>query len=200
MGKASRRKRMFRTGAQVYTGRLPTTISRRELIMGFAVLLLLLGWVGYLLAGEAGKVWTATTSAGWPSARGEVLGGRVEAVPFGQGRWERNTFRPVVSYRYRVAGREYNGATYRLHPPTLDTRAEAERVVASYALGSSATVFYNPDAPGEAYLAASFLTARDYLALVVLGVFFALLLGLVALGLLPDHRPLRLHRAGRSAV
>ncbi len=199
MGKASRRKREFRTGAQIYAGRLPTTISRRELFMGLAVLLLALGWVGYLLVGEAGKVWTVTVSAGWPSVQGEVLGSRVETVSVGQGRWERGAFRPVVSYRYRVFGREHSGATYRLHPATLDVRAEAERAVAPYAAAGGVTVFYNPDAPGEAYLAASFLTGRDYLALVVLGVFFALLLGLAALALLPAPGPLRLHRAGRSA-
>ncbi|GAB4201347.1 MAG: hypothetical protein OHK0022_23290 [Roseiflexaceae bacterium] len=196
MGKASRRKRMFRTGEQVYAGPVPRVTSPRDLLIGMVLLILLLGWVGYLLFGEVSKVWTVTTSADWPAVQGEVLGRRVEQVSGSRGR---AFFHPVVEYRYSVGGRTYSSATYRLNPRAADGPDEAERLIAPYTAGSRVQVFYNPDAPGEAYLVPGFLTGRDYLALAVSAVMFVLLLAITVLVLLPEPKPLRLRKAGRSA-
>lgn len=195
MGRASRRKRLYRTGDTPFVAPAYRSISRRDALFGTVLLLLLLGWVGYLLFDTVGRFRSVAVSVGWPTVQGEVLGRRVEAVSGWRGR---TFFHPLVSYRYRVDGQGYDSTTYRLHPQAAEDRVEAERLIAAYTTGSPVRVFYNPNAPGEAYLAASFLTSRDYIGLAVLVVSFVFLLAITLLVCWPEPMPLRLRKAGRS--
>ncbi|MBV0903806.1 DUF3592 domain-containing protein [Haloarcula salina] len=83
-------------------------------------------------------------------------------------------YRPNVTYTYRVEGRTYTGRDVAFGSD-VDTnqRDRAARVLANYAEGSPVTVRYDPDDPGDAYLAQRF----DFFPVGVLVALGLLLLG-----------------------
>jgi hypothetical protein len=90
--------------------------------------------------------------ARWPSVRGRVTAGAVVAgTTFDDGS---PAYYPVITYRYVVAGREYEGKRRTLINVGVGglLRGAAQQVVARYPVGSEVTVFYDPANPGEAVL------------------------------------------------
>ncbi|MFU1779821.1 DUF3592 domain-containing protein [Haloarcula japonica] len=95
-------------------------------------------------------------------------------------------FRPNVTYTYRIEGQTYTGHDIAFGTDTdTNQRDRATRVLSNYDDGSSVTVRYDPDAPGDAYLVQRF----DFFPAGVL-----IALGLLLLGdaLTPRTRWLRL--------
>lgn len=95
----------------------------------------------------------ARESAGWPSVEGEILqSGLDEQISSGTtGRGSR-TYQPVVRYRYRVGGTDFDGQRVALGEYATAARADAEAVVQRYAVGRRVPVHYRPDAPATAVL------------------------------------------------
>jgi Protein of unknown function (DUF3592) len=91
-------------------------------------------------------------SARWPVAEGRVTGGRIEIIEVARGkslirRYE--TYLPVVSYAYEVAGTRCSNDI----PATrFKNREEAEEVLRSYPVGTPLQAHYDPDDPGTADL------------------------------------------------
>jgi hypothetical protein len=79
----------------------------------------------------------------WPTVDGVVTASFV-----GEGK----LYRPEVQYRYRVAGGTYDGRSH-LNAPGFGGKTRRHEVaiksIAEYPPGSSVTVHYNPQAPGE---------------------------------------------------
>ncbi len=116
------------------------------------------------LAGGVGVLWLSQYFAGlrrqraaraWPTAQGQILHARLreEQDPSLEGDRTETVWVPQVTYRYWVAGREYQGHALTLQqPPTFSTRRRAEQFLAHYRPGQRVTVYYNPLFPLDAVL------------------------------------------------
>lgn len=110
--------------------------------------------LGYLLIGSAlmlffllayPKYQIARDSLAWPSVEGTVVSSSVEKRHNG----DTNTYRADVRFAYIVDGREYvSNQLYLMSPHSYTSRRwKVMDTVASYPLGTSVTVFYNPNTP-----------------------------------------------------
>lgn len=106
---------------------------------GFACLFMMIG---------AGMAWSqAAKLGGWLPVTATVAGGEVTVNRDSDG----DTYTPVVHFTYRVGGVEHTAHT----PQPLEISGDhgsAQRVVARFTPGQQVTAWYNPAAPGEAYL------------------------------------------------
>ena len=111
--------------------------------------------VAFCLVGAAivvFAVWSlirAWQSEHWPQAIGTVVSSRVDEY------YSKGTlmYRPEISYRYSVSGREYvAGRRVFGGDAGLNWRGPAEEIVARYAPNTNVPVRYNPVKPGEAVL------------------------------------------------
>jgi hypothetical protein len=91
-------------------------------------------------------------SARWPVAEGRVTGGRIEVIEVARGKSAIRTYEtylPVVSYAYEVAGTRCSNDIPAIR---LKSREEAEEVLRSYPVGAPVRAHYDPDDPGMAVL------------------------------------------------
>jgi hypothetical protein len=91
-------------------------------------------------------------SARWPVAEGRVTGGRIEIIEVARGKSlirTYETYLPVVSYAYEVAGARCSNDIPAI---TLKNREEAEEVLRAYPVGTPLQAHYDPDDPGTAVL------------------------------------------------
>ncbi len=83
--------------------------------------------------------------AGWREVSGTILKSEV--------RWEGEFYRPIVEYRYEVAGRSYRGDTIVRGPLIqFNWKGPARRLVARFPVGASVTVYVDPANPWGASL------------------------------------------------
>ena len=103
---------------------------------------------GLILAGRLTLRRGAETKA-WPAVEGVVLDSAIAADRDGG----RQRFRPVVRYRYEVAGQRYEGSRIQSAVKQgFRKYTRARRVLDRYRAGSAIKVHYNPSRPGMAVL------------------------------------------------
>jgi hypothetical protein len=79
------------------------------------------------------------------------------------------SYYPEVHYQYQVMGTEYQGNQIAFGPKVGGNRSRAEKKIAKYPVGSSLTVYYQPDNPDIAVLERSLSNL-----LLVMGIIFFL--------------------------
>ena len=106
------------------------------------IVLVLLGAIGILTAAVA---WSLVRKQfGWDSVSGTVCASKVHF------NWERYEARIEYTYSYR--GRAFRGQKVRSLSISVNWRAPAQKDVEKYPLGSTVTVFVNPENPWDAVL------------------------------------------------
>jgi hypothetical protein len=98
------------------------------------------------------QYWSTRASAGWPVAEGRVTGGRIDTIEVARGKSAISTYEtylPVVTYTYEVAGAAYSNGIPAI---TLKTREQAEEVLRSYPAGTPVRTHYDPEDPCTAVL------------------------------------------------
>ncbi len=86
----------------------------------------------------------------WPATRGVVTFSSIREHIFfdtDSTKSQGMTYEPLVEYAYSVDGREYGTLTS--FGPPVKKRTEAEEVISHFAPGTSVTIHYNPENPGE---------------------------------------------------
>ena len=128
--------------------------TRKQLgffLLGFGAFLGVCGWS---MINQAKKsVYEIDT---WTRARATVVSAEVESDT------ARNTsstgpsmvtvYRPAVTYRYTIEGREYSSDRYTVMDPQRRDMGEVREIVESYAAGKEVTAYVNPEDPSEAVL------------------------------------------------
>lgn len=113
-----------------------------------AVLLLLLftlaAWS--MFVGELGDLVRGFSSRKWPHTSGVVLSSGVDSTPGSSVHWY-----PVITYRYRVDGDEYDSNVIAFHslsgPHVGSNRDEAQKFADQYEEGAAVDVYYDPQDP-----------------------------------------------------
>lgn len=108
-----------------------------------ALVVLGIGCVGVLTVGLLRRVRRAP-AASWACTRGTVLSSTVQVTNGNRSRHEK----PLVLYRYQVAGSEFQGNRVRLRRVT----DPATQVVDRYPAGARVEVFYDPANPAASVL------------------------------------------------
>jgi hypothetical protein len=86
----------------------------------------------------------------WPTTQGTVVSSKLHASTSGRGKrsWE-----VLAQYEYRIDGAVHRSGMIGYYTHTsFDDKADAEELVARYALGSQVVVHYDPTAPDRAVL------------------------------------------------
>ena len=86
----------------------------------------------------------------WPSTTGVVLSSSVQVRRTNRSRSEY----PLVVYQYEVNGKSYQSQRVKASDKFMSVRisGEAQATVARYPVGSSVTVYYDPNTPSESAL------------------------------------------------
>jgi hypothetical protein len=113
--------------------------------------ILILGGLGIFLyrrSRQSNVARQATQS--WPSTTGTVLASSIQIQRTGRSRSEI----PAVVYQYQVNGQSYQSHTIRAGEQYFNVRmaGQAQATVARYLIGTTVTVYYNPENPGQAAL------------------------------------------------
>jgi len=117
--------------------------QKRKDIFQWAIVLLVISF--FLAIFPLYKVLTLPSIEKWPRTEGQIVESRMPLFSSG------NKVTPIIKYRHIVNGSEYFSGEIRWIG-VVWTRSEAEQVVSKYQVGKTATVFYNPNNPQEAYL------------------------------------------------
>ncbi len=90
------------------------------------------------------------SSQSWPSTTGTVIKSRVEV----RGGSNTTHVDPKIVYEYQVSGQQYQADQIRVDARhrVFQVSPDAYAVVDRYPVGTSVTVYYNPDNPAEAGL------------------------------------------------
>lgn len=165
-------------------------MSRFQVVLGLIGAFLLGGLC--LLGCGLQLAWHGWQSAGWPTVTGTIINSSVMArtsstTTRNVGKENRvaserettrigTVFYPEISYRYEVSGRRFEGTRLTI-AEGIDSsnRADAEAIVARYAVGSTVTVFYSPHDNTLAVLQSG--VSEGTKALVVLGLAWSLVFG-----------------------
>jgi hypothetical protein len=109
-----------------------------------------------LLIGTIIVIWTtwnvvsALLSRGWPHVTGTIVVSDLQRETDTDGG---HTYRPEVTYRYMVAGKEFVASRVAFGDGiSFGRSAPAVRIVRRYRAGTSVIVHFNPHEPGEAVL------------------------------------------------
>ena len=167
--KRSRGNRRLRTAAAIAWGRVGPTGNRRARLYRYLAdrsparrrasiaILRVLG--GLFVLGSAWGIWAvvedsrwAIRSAGWPVGRGVILAGSVEGQ---RGRYY-TTYRILLSYRYKVGDRYFDGSrvNFEGQNDTYYLRSEATARLLDYPVGTPVAVRYDPADPRRCCLEA----------------------------------------------
>ncbi|HDL90567.1 MAG TPA: DUF3592 domain-containing protein [Thermodesulforhabdus norvegica] len=76
-------------------------------------------------------------------------------------------WKPSITYRYRIGGKEYESSRYTIMPYESTDYNKIASIVSSYPIGSTCTVYVNPDNPSEAVLSRS--DQKPSMLLVIIG-------------------------------
>ncbi|MHC4476905.1 MAG: DUF3592 domain-containing protein [Planctomycetota bacterium] len=80
----------------------------------------------------------------------EVISAEIRPVFSKDKRKKVSTYKPLVTYTYRVSGKKYT--CNKVTPIAKSGRRWAREVVRDYTPGKTVTAYYDPDEPGEAFL------------------------------------------------
>lgn len=81
-----------------------------------------------------------------------VVASRVASSRSGSGTTRTTTYRPEITYRYTVDGREYTSRTYHFMGVGQGSHAAAAGIVDRYPVGGKVTAYYDPRRPSVAIL------------------------------------------------
>lgn len=84
----------------------------------------------------------------WPTAQGKVLDSRLREVHDADGK----TWEVYILYEYLVNGESYRSDVWRLQAGSSSFTGAAQKTIARYPIGSTVTVYFNPEAPADAML------------------------------------------------
>jgi len=143
-----------------------TWVARFVIGLVFAVIGLFSCWVGisaYLKDQQARH---------WPATTGRIMYSSVVESSDSDGN---TTYNPVIQYSYRVNDQPHVGSVRRFGGSTIGP-TEASEIIASYRVGSTVTVFFNPDHPEEAVLERG--KEQGTLIAIILSLPVALLIGI----------------------
>lgn len=143
------------------TSALPRTHPRLLLVAAWLLLFAPVLYYGAESIQGARSTWA---SSNWPHVAGTIV--RYEI------RGRALCSRPVPYYAYVVSGKAYQSSA---RVPGIEEcfRAEvASSMAASYPLGSSVRVYYDPQSPKEAVLLPGYMTRNAWWGVLVLPVFF----------------------------
>lgn len=105
---------------------------------------------GGILCWTAANVVDALASRRWPQVRGTIIASKLQRSRDSEGGY---SYRPDVSYRYAVKGKEFVARRTRFGDwLKLGWPGVADRVVRRYPVGAAILVHYNPQDPAEAVL------------------------------------------------
>jgi hypothetical protein len=183
-GKAIVAERASRARAQGELGRMRRLLRLVAWLVGLGVMA--------LAAYHSEQAWQAhqvlqlaRQSEGWPGVDGVIERAEAKSAWRSQGRGGTRQFHWLeLSYRYRVGGRDYQGARIYFGPGETRDGDQVQRELARYPEGAAVRVHYQPDAPDIAVLEPGrtdrALRQRDNmlglsLSLLALGVFSLLL-------------------------
>lgn len=115
-------------------------------------------------------------SATWIETEMEVVSSR---IIFQQGSRLRKNYHPQIEYSFHVEDKEYTGSGIRFTTGLYPQKADAEKVLAKYSVGSQHSVFYDPNDPNSSVLVAESSLVFNWIFMIVAIVFFfiALLVG-----------------------
>jgi hypothetical protein len=109
----------------------------------------------FMVVNLAYAVWKAlrdnSSSAGWPSVKGEIIASDVK-VPQTHRSDDRADCSVKLAYRYNIANKEYRGSHVHSGPSPALTRQAAGELAAKYPIGAKVDVHYRPDRPATAVL------------------------------------------------
>ena len=111
-------------------------------------LIFFLSGVALLFYG-VGLVRDARACARWPTVQGRVLSAEAQVV---NRQKDKSTYAPNVSYRYEVDGKEYESSRLTIVPRNYSSRQWVNEILASYPVGGTVRVFYDPKDPGNCLL------------------------------------------------
>jgi len=109
----------------------------------------------FLAAGVAvliygiGIIREARACARWPQVIGTVI--RAEAQVVGREK-NRTTYAPNITYRYVVDGKSYESSRHTLVPRNTTSTQQLQAVLASFPVGGTVAVFYDPADPARCVL------------------------------------------------
>lgn len=93
-------------------------------------------------------IYFGLASAHWPSVAGVVIASAVDSGTSTFGPW----WAPHVEYEYYVAGTKHRSKTVSFVMPILHRSVQADAIVASYLVGQSVDVAFDPDNPDRGVL------------------------------------------------
>lgn len=76
----------------------------------------------------------------WPSTRGVIRSSRIEITAYG-------LYKPTIEYTFTLGDRQIAGKRRKLFEQATNNRVWADTVVGRYPIGSSVTVYYDPNDP-----------------------------------------------------
>lgn len=117
----------------------------------------------------------------WQETQGTVL---ETSIGSGQSRYKssaggykyRTSYFPQITYQYSVNGTDYVNNRFSRHHSLINRTSVIENILAKYPVGSTVTVYYDPQNPAESFLEKGFGSATNKLLLVIL----LLSLGIIA--------------------
>lgn len=157
--------------------------------VAFTVAVVLLGTAAYLFQGQLSNESAARESHDWPSVTGLVTASEVLDAPAQSGGLLQNIrdFRPRVSYRYTVQGREYESVRITFSDQKSSSYQRTKDFVDLYPLNGDAEVFYDPSDPAQSVLIQGGepkSASGWYFGLGIVGAFF----GVIAVGFFFEAR------------
>lgn len=90
----------------------------------------------------------------------------------------KTSYFPNITYQYTINGQQYTNNTYAQRPSLINNKAIIQRILNNYPVGSTVTVYYNPNNPQEAYLQKGYGGATRVILLGTL-LFTVLIIGIV---------------------
>ena len=121
-------------------------------LIGRILVIVALGGCGLYMGSLGVADWRAgVRSEGWSTVAGTVFESRVQYTP-GHGKVG-PTYKPRISYRYKVGGLVYEGDRFSFGRATFGSGCQdAESIVGQHPVGSSVRVHYDPTNPDDSVL------------------------------------------------
>lgn len=116
-----------------------------------ALALMLIGGAAFVYLWKLGEKGQSATH--WPVTSGTIVESRLDVRPHPGGDGQREDYLPQLRYRYSVGGQIHESSIRRYpNPGAMQSREQAEAVLARYPHGAVVRVYYNPERPQVACL------------------------------------------------
>jgi hypothetical protein len=137
----------FTFGVDLRTSRSPRKYPPAGCLMLFGLPFLLMGLLFFSIAVYKGYM-TLVGVRSWRPVEAVILSKELEV----RSDPERDTFKPLIEYRYEVDGQTYTSKRYDITVISSSGRASKERILDRYEVGETVTAYYDPDDPAGAVL------------------------------------------------